>query len=260
MTELGAILGQIRFMFGYQGVPILLSTAYVLLVIRYRSKSSIGLLPIYWIVSFLPVLGLMKVGAIHNYWIELDATNAVLSMLFLADTLSIRGHGLVSIARSFTFIFMIVQCVMVIGEVGSQTVREYHELQASLGNGQRYAQLLEMTRSTHGYVVSDELDLLVLSGKPVFYEPVILSILYSQGLWDPSRLTDSLCNGEVSLLVLRAPIETYSSTGTAAVVPFFPEPVLNALVRCMKSVNVVEDRYIYGPRLSEPSSGSILGT
>jgi hypothetical protein len=54
--------------------------------------------------------------------------------------------------------------------------------------GQRSAEfgdMLSLVRAEPGDVIGDPLDLVVLSEHPILIEPVIYSILYANGGWDP---------------------------------------------------------------------------
>jgi hypothetical protein len=75
-------LGQLGFLqFPFEsslGLPLVLAAMYVLA----RPPSLVPwdrLLMVYWPLSALPLLGLVKLGGFYNYWIELAASTAILS-------------------------------------------------------------------------------------------------------------------------------------------------------------------------------------
>ena len=84
--------GLFRELLQQQWLPLLLALVYLIFGCRER------LLVTYWLASSLQLIGMTKVGANHNYWIEFAAITSVLAALGVCALLAgqrDRWHGLV---------------------------------------------------------------------------------------------------------------------------------------------------------------------
>lgn len=64
-----------------------------------------------------------------------------------------------------------------------------------------YTQVQEAVKT--GVVLSDDyMDMLVLSGQPIYYQPFEYGELYTAGLWDPTRLVNQINQGAFPLIII----------------------------------------------------------
>ncbi|MGI9148999.1 MAG: hypothetical protein ACR2IK_21035, partial [Chloroflexota bacterium] len=80
-----------------QGVPTLLALFYVVRTRAWKDPAP-RLLTMYWLTTAVSAIGIIKVGANHNYWIELAAATAVLASLAVWTCLRPRRHWIFAIA------------------------------------------------------------------------------------------------------------------------------------------------------------------
>ena len=194
------------------------------------------LLGLYWLFALLPIVGLAKVGASQNYWIEFAAITAILATAGLWEqtgaALSARLRTLgVNVAAGLTMIVVVAAPV-------TKWIAESAGWQAELQS------LVERVRAEPGQVLADPLDVVALAARPVLLEPYIYSILHLQGYWDPAPVAEQICSGQVSLLILSYPLDGAGPLSFGAV-PRWPGPVLKALRQTMSLESRPLGRYLY---------------
>jgi hypothetical protein len=80
-----------------------------------------------------------------------------------------------------------------------------------------------MLVNAEGPVVSEEMVLLHQAGRPLYFQPFIMTRLAQEGRWDPTPLTRAMVRREISFVVL------YSATGSARYKRRFPAGFRTAL-------------------------------
>jgi hypothetical protein len=103
---------------------------------------------------------------------------------------------------------------------------------------------------TPGAVLADPLDVPVLAERPILMEPFTYGLFYRGGSWDATPVVQSVCRGEVSLLVLAYPLAATPGVSTEADIQW-PQPVLAALRQTFVLEEVVSagrgQRFVYAP-------------
>ena len=224
------------------GVPLVVAAAYVVVG---KAWESARLLTLYWLASFLPLVGLLKFGASYNYWIELAASTAVLATLGLWNV----GHW--ALGKRGVVTWIVLADILVLTTISVSTATAVFNNGGGLTGVSAttrtdFQRLVDVVRAQPGRVLADPLDEVVLAGRPVVLEPVIFALLENHGGWDPEPMVRSICTGEVSLLVLGAPIETVAADAPNGE-SWWPPRVMRALRDRMQPGGELAGRFLYAP-------------
>ncbi len=150
---------------------------------------------VFWVLSLLPLVGLGKVGSNSNYWIELAAATSVLAT---AGTWSRLGHHGVHTSPSSArvpILLLGMNAVLVTPLIGSFARHLPDMLELREARSYELAGVVERVRAEPGEVLANPLDVVVLAGRPILFEPYVFNILESQGTWDPSPIVGRICAG-----------------------------------------------------------------
>jgi hypothetical protein len=228
----------------YEGGPALAAALFVTDRSRPR-RDGTDLLVYFWLVSWLPLIALAKVGASYNHWVEFAAITAVLATLGVWRSLP-RFH-LWRVRALVPLAVLVITFVAVTPLVGPARMRP--SLPAQPQPGPEFATVVQRVRSEPRAVLGVPLDVIALADRPILLEPYIFSILATQGRWDPAPLIRRICGGQVGLLFFFNPLE-YGS-GSFHGYSFWPPAVVKALQESMVFDSIQNYRYVYVPR-SEP--------
>jgi hypothetical protein len=246
-----------------QGVPTLLASFYV---VRHRAwRDPVPrLLAIYWLATFASAVGIVKVGANHNYWIELAAATAVLASLAIWTCLRPRRRQSRAIVSMVPVWLLAMQLAVVtparftIDRDGyvlplswTLPVGHFHRL---LNQASAFTQLVTEIRAEPGLVLAEGLDTTVLGDRPIHVEPFAFSMLEQEGRWNSAPLVADICAGRVDLLVLSYPIELDLYPIGLEEFPMFPRSVLAALRHTMRFEVLRHDHWLYRPATPTPES------
>jgi hypothetical protein len=234
-----------------QWLPLLLVGVYLALGRPWLSSQS-RLLVLYWAASSLFLFGIAKIGANYNYWIEFVAASAILA-----------AHGascLVSIARPRVAALSAAGLILLVGvQLGGPTglqgaaraARSDVSFLFARRTNAEFGLLVDRVRNEPGIVLAEPMDVLVLGGRQVAFEPFIYSVRLDMGRWRADELVAHICDGDVRLVVLGYPIEVGAnmSDGLHAL---WPRPVMAALRSRMMLDGLMAERYVYVPG---PASG-----
>jgi hypothetical protein len=233
-----------------QWLPLLLALVYLVVGRPWRTSDA-RLLVLYWGLSGASLLGLAKVGAGSNYWIEFAAVTAILA-----------ARGSVSVlnsSRRVVAVAAIVGLVLLSGHTVNAarlavgTIRSDVETMSAAARQAEFNALVERVRHAPGAVLAEPMDVVVLAGRPVLLEPFIYNLLLDAGRWQPAGLVARICNGDIALLVLAYPLDV-GARMTDGLYALWPAPVMTALQRSMEPDGVAATRYVYRPRAS-PAPG-----
>jgi hypothetical protein len=230
-----------------QWLPILLAGVYLGLGRPWQTKHS-RLLVMYWAASSISLLGIGKIGANNNYWIEFAAATAILAARGAWCVLSISKHRLAALCAAALILSVGVQLGGPPALLASaRAIRsDVGSLLASPSDPE-FDTLVERVRSEPRTVLAEPMDVLVLGGRPVSFEPFIYSIRMDIGRWQPDGLVARICTGEIGLVVLGYSLEVGTSL-TDGLHALWPRPVMAALHHSMALETVTAGRYVYSPR------------
>ncbi len=244
-------------MLRYQWGPLLLAAIAVGSLLRQRRPAG-KLAALYWLASFVPLVGLARAGSNHNYWIELAGASAVLAAAILWGVL--RG-GATHRAEAGALVAWLALGGTVLGVLPlyRSSAVPILSVARSIPNPAQSAALeavVARVRRDPGETLADPLDVVALAGRTVQFEPYFFSILYSEGQWSPDPLIREICSGSIDLLVLDSPLES-SGRGTYHGYAYWPAPVLETLRERMVLEAQAGGRYVYvrSGRSDSPSCG-----
>jgi hypothetical protein len=225
----------------YQAGPLAVAGFSVLRRLVLRRSFEDTLLPLYWLGTLVPLVGLAAVGSAQNYWIELAASSALLCAVEIwtwLRGLDVRSRVLGAILGLAPLVNIIVA-----GRLALIWLPALSIYADPAGTQLEFATVVERVRATAGDVVAEPLDALVLAGKPTLVEPWASDTLYQSGTWDIQPLVAYVCAGQVQLAVLSHPLEedvkAYHDYG------LWPAPLLGALRQTMVLEGVRAGRYVY---------------
>ena len=225
-----------------QWLPLLLAGAYLGLGQRWWNGRS-RLVVLYWAASSLWVLFIGNIGANYNYWIEFAAATAILAgqgaaCLVMAPRKALAAGLILVIATQLGGPAALLASV--------RAVRS--DLQALLVTAPdpEFDALVDRVHHEPGAVLAEPMDVVVLGGRPVLFEPFIYSVRLDTGRWDPAPLIARICRGEFGLVILGYSLEVAArmNDGLHAL---WPPPVLAALHDSTALEGMLAGRYIYTP-------------
>ncbi len=234
-----------------QWLPIAL--AGVCLFFRPWKRPTERLLLIYWIASSFQLVGLGKVGSNHNYFIEFAAATAMLSALGAYRLLHLRRHELSLVAAGGLLVVLRLAlggsfAQVAFGGIGAirteetKVAADVSMLRAG-SHDPDFDSLVERVREEPGIVLADPPDVVVLADRPVYLEPLIYSVLMAEGKWRPDPAVQTICSGQVRLLILDYRLGDHADT--FGQFDAFPAPVTRALEAVMRYDSSQADRNIY---------------
>lgn len=230
-----------------QWLPLMLAAAYLWLARPWTSVQG-RLLVLYWLLSSLSLLLIGKIGANHNYWIELAATTAILAARGAACLLRAPTPRRARVGAAGLIVLVGAQFVAPPGPLAlARDVRTDLGALASTSADVDFETLVERVRREPRDVIAEPMDTVVLAGRQVVLEPVIYSILLDTGQWQPGPLVDRICSGNIGLLVLGYPLEV-APRMTDGLHALWPAPILAALEERMQLEGRQAERYVYVPR------------
>ncbi|UCH74935.1 MAG: glycosyltransferase family 39 protein [Rhodospirillales bacterium] len=194
--------------------------------------------------SLFNVVGAGKTGASVSYFLEFEAAAAL-----LLGTLVVRMTTFLSADRWSP-------------DCGRRRVMAIFALavlcwQATVGWAVKFRepdwqaiafsrQVAEMIATADGPVISEEMVLLQRAGKPLYFQPFIMTRLAEDGRWDAAPLTQAMRRGDVAFVVL------YSAIGSARYQRRFPEGFRAALETRYDQVAQVGHLGVFAPRQTAP--------
>jgi hypothetical protein len=212
-----------------------------------------SLLVTYWLCSAVPLVGLTKVGASYNYWLEFAAASAALAAVGISASFTSRSvSGEVQTGRPVLpvgFLGIHLALLLVWGgrAVGEPLIAGRLNFTPDPVIADELTRLVERVRQEPREVLGHSFDIVSLAGRRNLFEPDIYSIFYSQGRWDPSPLVARIQAGEVGLLVLDRSLDD-TEYWAPRPIGWWPEPVMTALRERMILDSRLARRWLYVPR------------
>ncbi len=187
------------------------ATVLVALLLWQAATRHLDVPGIYALLACAVAWGAGKVGSDLNYFLELLAATALLA----ASGVPQRGP-----AGSGRF-GAVVSCAAVLAGLLLGVVH----VDDQLGRRRGFAALAPVAREVTarvgamgGVVVSDEASLLVRAGKPVFFQPFVMTQLAAAGRWDERPFLAALADGTVAAVIVQeAPPEVVPTRYSEAV-------------------------------------------
>ncbi len=190
--------------------------------------------------SLINVIASGKTGASVSYFLEFEAAASL-----LLGTLAVR---IVTFIRSDAWspacwrrrVMVIIALAVLCWQatVGWSVKFREPDWQAVVSS----RQVADMLATAEGPVVSEEMVLLHQAGRPLYFQPFIMTRLAQGGRWDPTPVTQAMARGEISFVVL------YSAIGSVRYDRRFPEGFRAALERRYRLRERIGHLEVYVPR------------
>jgi hypothetical protein len=231
-----------------QLVPLLLA-GYYLLHERPWHNSAGRLLVCYWAASALTLSALGKVGAATNYWIEFAGTTSILATLGLWTAMHEARQRSARVVSRLVLYLVVLYSMLIVSSGSIQSTlasaafiddwrREY---------GADFAQLIARIEHEPREILSEPMDVVVLANRPMLFEPLNYTLLWSANEWDAQPLVDRICAGDIGLLVLVNRIDELPQQ-TIGGYELWPPPLTAALQTTMIFDSRQAGRFVYVPR------------
>ena len=231
-----------------QWLPLLLAGAYLL--DRPWVAVESRLLVLYWAVASLSLVLLGNIGANHNYWIEFAAVTAVLAARGAARLLNAARPALAAAGAVALIVVTAFALGGPQGVVGSASAaRSDLRNVLTLPPDVDFHALVERVRREPDGVIAEPMDVVVLAGRPVLFEPFVYNLMLDQGRWRPDPLVARICDGEIGLAVLAYSLEV-GARMTDGLHSLWPPAVIASLQDTMSLEGIEASRYVYTRRAS----------
>lgn len=251
-NSMDVLVSNLTLLARYQAAPLALALLPLLSRVHAWRSWLRDPVVLFWLASLvlLPA-GLAKVGSNWNYWIELAAVTAVLAARG-AWMFTVRG-GMPRLGRLAASVGILAVLVSPrwlpppAADLGTVLDRMLHpdERQQT-----EFAAVLERVHAEPRGVLAEPMDIAVLAGREIQFEPYIFSILNQQGRWDPAPALRQICTGQIGLLVLDHRLEgpDWETDGYT----HWPAAVLDALRATMQLERAQARLFLYVPRNNPP--------
>ncbi len=154
--------------------------------------------------SLLNVVSSVKEGAAANYYIEFQAAGALLlGMTAMRVTSFLQARRMDPDYAKYGLIVLLGLFLVGWQGVFGWEVKYRRPYQVIVPNMER---VIELAASVDGPVISEDMVLLYRTGKPLYYQPFIMTRLAVEGRWDATPMLDRLRRGEVPMIILTTEI------------------------------------------------------
>jgi hypothetical protein len=204
----------------------------------------------YGLAATLPLLGLAKVGAWHNYWIEWSVPVAVLAASALVAPLRTPAlhHRLAFVTMSVAMLFSTLLGTFVSGWSIRNAVAALSDQPERAAS---FAEVVRCVRAAPGASIGMPMDAVVLAGEPLYVEPAIFTILVDAGVVQGAPVIDTIKSGGVGVVVMDLRPEG-AQWQHGAGQPIWRPDVLDALRETMQLRSEKAGRLIYTPKDQPP--------
>jgi len=170
----------------------------------------------YYLLSHLTLLAYGFEGSDTNYLIEPLLSAALLAGLsvdHLTFSLETERPAYTGGPSIRTIAFALVLAICILGRyIDSSDYRIHRVNPERRGNG---LELIRLAKGAYGDILSEDASFTFLAGKPVLFQPYIMSLLARTGKWDQSGFVSTIRNGDYSMIVLRVDLEDPYNTERA---------------------------------------------
>lgn len=190
--------------------------------------------------SLLTVIASGKVGAWVNYFLEFEAAASLLLGTLVVRLTTFLRSDKWDLGCGRRRVMAVVALALLCSQATLGWSLKFGELgQAGIAFSRPVVNLIA---TAEGPVISEEMVLLYRAGRPLYFQPFIMTALASEGRWDPGPLTAAMEQGAVSFVVLS------SAIGSAGYEHRFPESFRAALETRYRLRDSFGNLTVYVPR------------
>lgn len=154
-------------------------------------------LVIFTLGSTISVAAAGKLGSNVNYFFEFLAASSIWCILGLGIVLRQSGR-----AKYIFLSLVFLQSIWVLGYSYLLVQMKTGDLWQNLNKYDQLDSLIQ-TATQNGVVLSDDyMDMIVLSGQPIYYQPFEYGELYQAGAWDSSLFTSQIIQRKFPLIII----------------------------------------------------------
>jgi 4-amino-4-deoxy-L-arabinose transferase-like glycosyltransferase len=160
----------------------------------------------FFAASLLNVVSSFKQGAAPNYYVEFQAAASLLVGMTAVRAIAFLGeHRMDPEYHKYSLAVILSLSVLCWQVVHGWDKKYRHPYAAIAPNMER---VIDLVASVDRPVISEDMVLLYKTGKPLFYQPFIMSRLTMEGRWDAAPLLERLRRGEVPMIILTTAIDS----------------------------------------------------
>lgn len=213
----------------------------------------------YVVLSGLSIVSVAKAGSACNYLLEFHAACALFAGLAAGRLANLANDGALPFRRPLVaaavaaFLAMALHAADFVS-IGSRASLFQPGPPDAQSDVLRIVQLA--VQETDGDVLCEEPIYAILAGKPVLYQPFIMSQLAREGKWDETPFVDDLLRARFGIVVT-----TQDLSRRDVPLPGFTEGMRDAILKVYKLSRSVGGTYLYIPaesrrRMPEPKVAS----
>lgn len=191
--DVGIMLRHLSYF--WSAMLVLVPAGLLLVAVRWRSTPfGVRLAAVYTVLTALSVLAIGKAGSAVNYLLDFEAAAGLFVGTLLGHAVSARLYD----AAAAILALVGVQVVLLHSPFRRLAafpppMREEHRATADF--------LAMDMQDRPGHIISEDAIFTILAGKPVVYQPFIMSTLAREGRWDPTPFISALASGRFSVII-----------------------------------------------------------
>ena len=206
----------------------------------FRGRPEARLLTLYLLGTILTLVTIGKIGSHVNYLLELVAAVSIFGGVMFARVAKLEGTSRSRVAVAVVF------CGQVAWLAGVAMFRP-ENMDRKLAIRSEFERLEHVVEVEPQPVIADEtMGVVVLSGKPILFQPFELSQLARQGLWDPSRVLADVRAKRFGLIL----INDGPATPDAWAIERWTPAMLAEIHAAYEPAGALADATLYRPRPS----------
>lgn len=210
--------------------------------VRNRQSWTRAVLGTYLFTTFIVSLTVGKIGSEVNYLIEFMGAVCVCVGVAVADGFAPEGTTSAGAHSSLSALF--IPALLLLGTAGFPKRAAIEWLEIPPPEREReMARLVELVRNVDGPVLSEDLTLLLLAGKPVEFQPCDMAHMVYQRLWDASGFVRRLEQQDYRLIVLKGDLNDSAPRDDS-----FSPPMIAAIRNAYVPAGALADYRMYRPR------------
>jgi len=186
-----------------------------------------------WILSFVMIFSIGKIGANTNYYLEFFALVSIIVSIQIAKMIN-------EISLWRVVLIAIIFCSILLGY--------YYNPQPPEKDKVYTESMLHDISSASGEIISEDMVLLTRAGRYIYFQPYIMKQLLIQGIWDQSPVVQAIKSKKVARIILKNDINSLPERDSPQILNRFTPEVVEAIRENYKLKTQSEKIFIYEPK------------